>query len=237
MERRVIPKPIGILGGMGPEATILFQQKLMSALPEATGDEDHIPLFVDMNPRVPSRIAHLINGTGEDPSPVLALMARRLEGAGATALAMPCNTAHHYASAIQNAVDIPFLNMVELSAAYVNKLTEKGARIGMLASPAVQMTGLFDKALAPFHKDTIWPSDGDKMLDAIKLIKKQGPTEKARTILQEASDELAKAGSMVQMIACSEFSLLTIDEIAVSGVEVIDTINVLVERIVIHATS
>ena len=86
----------------------------------------------------------------------------------------------------------------------------------------------------------LFKEKNDKQLsavDAIKLIKKQGPTEKARTILQEASDELAKAGSMVQMIACSEFSLLTIDEIAVSGVEVIDTINVLVERIVIHATS
>ena len=99
------PKLIGILGGMGPEATILLQKKLMSALPDATGDEDHIPLIIDMNPQVPSRIAHLINGTGEDPSFVLASMARRLEGAGATALAMPCNTAHHYASVIQNAVD------------------------------------------------------------------------------------------------------------------------------------
>ena len=230
------PKLIGILGGMGPEATILLQQKLMSALPDAAGDEDHIPLIIDMNPQVPSRIAHLINGTGEDPSFVLASMARRLEGAGATALAMPCNTAHHYASVIQNAVDIPFLNMVELSAACVNTFDQAGVRVGMLASPAVRLTGLFDKALAPFQKKTLWPSDDDKMLEAIELIKKHGPTEISKTILQEASDELAKAGAMVQLIACSEFSLFAKEAIAVSGVAVIDTIDVLVERIVVQAT-
>ena len=237
MEQRVISKPVGILGGMGPEATILLQQKLMRALPDATRDEDHIPLIIDRNPQVPSRIAHLINGTGDDPSPVLASMARRLESAGATALAMPCNTAHHYAVAIQNAVDIPFLHMVELSAAYVNELDTTGARVGMLASPAVRLTGLFDKALAPFHKETLWPSDGDKMLEAIQLIKKQGPTEAANTILQEASDELAAAGAMVQVIACSEFSLFAFEDTKVAGVEFIDTIDVLVESIVSHAIS
>ena len=228
------PKPIGILGGMGPEATILLQQKLMSALPDATTDEDHIPLFIDMNTQVPSRIAHLIKGTGEDPSLILASMARRLEGAGAAALAMPCNTAHNYARAIQNAVDIPFLNMVKLSASYVSKLEKKGAEVGMLASPAVRLTGLFDEALAPFSKKTLWPSDDDKMLDAIQLIKKQGPAESAKRILQAASNELADAGAMVQLIACSEFSLFTTENIRAPGVELIDTIDVLVKHIVLQ---
>ena len=177
MDRRVTRKPIGILGGMGPEATILLQQKLMAALPDAKGDEDHIPLLIDMNPQVPSRIDHLINGKGADPAPVLSEMARRLEGAGAAALAMPCNTAHHYAGAIKDAVGIPFLNMVDLSAAYVAGLKDAGAFVGMLASPAVRLTHLFDKALAAYDKKTLWPSDGDKMLRAIQHIKKEGPTE------------------------------------------------------------
>ena len=236
MKRYVIPKPIGILGGMGPEATILLQQRLMTAMPDATIDEDHIPLVIDMNPQVPSRIAHLIEGTGEDPSIVLASMARRLEGAGAAALAMPCNTAHHYADAIETAVDIPFLNMVELSASYVSKLNEMGERVGMLASPAVRLTKLFDKALSPFEKATIWPANEDEMLDAIRAIKKHGPTETAKSILQAASNELAHAGAMVQVIACSEFSLFNTENIKAPGVALIDTIDVLVEHIMLHDT-
>ena len=230
MGQQVIPKPIGIMGGMGPEATILLQQRLMSALPDVTGDEDHIPLLIDMNTQVPSRIAHLIKGTGEDPSLVLASMARRLEGAGAVALAMPCNTAHYYAGAIENAVAIPFMNMV-------NKLDSTGARVGMLASPAVRLTGLFDKALEPFEKETLWPANDDKMLEAIQEIKKHGPTETAKSILQAASNELAHAGAMVQVIACSEFSLFKTENIKGPGVALIDTIDVLVEHIMLYVTS
>ncbi|MEH6740448.1 MAG: aspartate/glutamate racemase family protein, partial [Sulfitobacter sp.] len=92
------PRTIGVLGGMGPEATILLQRKVLDAV-LARDDSDHIPLVIDMNPRVPSRIAHLLEGTGEDPGPILAAMAERLQNAGCAALAMPCNTAHHYADA------------------------------------------------------------------------------------------------------------------------------------------
>jgi len=45
-------RKIGVLGGMGPEATILFQQRLLKAV-RAQDDQDHIPLLIDMNPQVP----------------------------------------------------------------------------------------------------------------------------------------------------------------------------------------
>src|SRR5699024_6094263 len=69
---------VGILGGMGPEATVLLMSRVIAATP-AKDDADHIPLIVDQNPQGPSRIARLIEGIGADPAPVLAAMARRLE--------------------------------------------------------------------------------------------------------------------------------------------------------------
>ena len=74
-------RPVGILGGMGPEATILLMQRIMAAVP-ARDDSDHVPLIVHQNPQVPSRIAALIEGTGTDPGPVLAGMARGSGGSG-----------------------------------------------------------------------------------------------------------------------------------------------------------
>jgi aspartate racemase len=91
-------KPVGILGGMGPEATVHLMQMVIDAV-AARDDADHVPLIVHQNPAVPSRIRRLIDGTGDDPGPVLAQMARDLAAAGAVALAMPCNTAHAYAEA------------------------------------------------------------------------------------------------------------------------------------------
>ena len=75
---------VGILGGMRPQATILLMQKVLASV-VARDDADHIPLIVDQNPQVPSRIAYLLDGAGEDPGPALAAMARRLVAGGAEA--------------------------------------------------------------------------------------------------------------------------------------------------------
>ena len=120
-----MPRRVGILGGMGPEATVLLMQRLLTAA-RATDDAGHIPLIVDQNPQVPSRIRHLIDNTGADPGPVLAHMADMLEAAGATAIAMPCNTAHHYAPVIRAAITVPFLDMVAASVAHAATLTKAG---------------------------------------------------------------------------------------------------------------
>ena len=172
-------RPIGILGGMGPEATILLQRKLVEAVP-VSDDRDHIPLLIDMNPQVPSRIDHLIEWKGEDPGPTLAAMARRLQGAGAAALAMPCNTAHHYADAITDAVTVPLLNMVKLAADHAVSELGAGGCVGVLASPAVRRTRLFETALQARGLSIVWPTDSDRLLTAIRRIKVDGPSDDAR---------------------------------------------------------
>ena len=87
---------VGIIGGMGPEATVELMRRV-TARTRAEDDADHVHLLVESNPKIPSRIAHLLEGTGDDPLPEILRVARNLQGAGAEALAMPCNTAHHYA--------------------------------------------------------------------------------------------------------------------------------------------
>lgn len=225
---------VGILGGMGPEATVLLMQRVIAATP-VSDDADHIPLIVDQNPQVPSRIRHLIERTGEDPGPVLAAMARRLQAAGAEALAMPCNTAHHYAPSIREAATIPLIDMVALSVDHAAALVGKDGTVGILASPAVRKIGLFDHALAKLGLTAAYAQDDDAMLATIRLIKAQGATETARAALAAASAGLLSRGATVQMIACTEFSLIAsaVDP-AVTG---FDTLDLLVGEIVAFASS
>lgn len=230
------PLTVGILGGMGPEATILLQRKVMDAVPaRGGGDGDHIPLLIDMNPQVPSRIAHLIERTGTDPGQTLAAMAARLQHAGCAALAMPCNTAHHYAGAINDAIDIPFLNIIDLAATHAVRLVGAGGRVGVLASPAMQHIGLFQNALGAHGISLVWPDNDDAMLAAIKMIKAKGPVAAARGAFEEASSALAAAGADLQLVACSEFSLIA-DSIA-PGVHGVDTIDLLAQTIVDFSTA
>ncbi|MCR8724688.1 aspartate/glutamate racemase family protein [Frigidibacter sp. ROC022] len=222
-------KPVGILGGMGPEATVLLMQKVIAAV-RADDDADHVPLIVDQNPQVPSRLKHLLEGNGEDPGPVLAAMARRLEAAGARALAIPCNTAHHFASSVREASALPFLDMIALSTDRAAAMLPEGRRVGILASPAVRRVGLFQSALAAKGLTAVYPTDEAAQVAAIRRIKASGADDTARALLRQASADLLEQGAVVQMVACTEFSLIA-GEVA-PGVRSFDTLDGLVSAIV-----
>lgn len=225
---------VGVLGGMGPEATVLLMQRLIEAVP-AADDADHLPLIVDQNPQVPSRLRRVIDRTGDDPAPVLAGMAQRLQVAGAEALAMPCNTAHHYAPSIRSAVSIPLLDMVALSVERAQDLAGAGGKVGILASPAVRHISLFDSALYAVGLSPVYVENEVEMLSIIRRIKAGGPDENSRAALRAASCGLLARGARVQMVACTEFSLISgaVDPQA----DAFDTLDCLVQAIVAFATS
>lgn len=217
---------IGIIGGMGPEATVLLMSRIIAATP-ASDDADHVPMFVDNNPQVPSRIKALIEKAGEDPGPVIAKMARGLEAQGAEALAMPCNTAHHYADLVRVAVAIPFIDMVQLSRERIVSQTAPGSRVGMLASPAVRLVGIFDKALAGRGRTPLYLGDDAPILALIRHIKKHGADTEARMAMTRVCDAMLREGADMLLIACSELSLVA--DAAPAGSRCLDTLDVLAE--------
>jgi len=101
---------LGLLGGMGPAATLDFLTKLQAFTP-AQSDQDHIRVIADINPQVPDR-----NVPGSGAGPILAEMAGALRGAGADVLAIACNTAHAHADLIQRASGLPLIDMIETGA-------------------------------------------------------------------------------------------------------------------------
>ena len=117
---------LGVLGGMGPAATVDFLAKLQAFTP-AQSDQDHIRVLVDINPKVPDR-----NAPGSMAGPVLAEMAGALQGAGADVLAIACNTAHAYADLIQRASGLPLIDMIETAASAARDLGAR--RVGVLGT-------------------------------------------------------------------------------------------------------
>jgi aspartate racemase len=225
-------KTVGIIGGMGPEATVLLMQKLLAAVP-ARDDADHVPLIVHQNPAVPSRIKRLIGGAGDDPAPVLARMARDLAAAGAMALAMPCNTAHAYAPQIMAATPVPFLDMREASMQRLRRILPPSAMVGLLASPAVRMVGVFDQPFATAGLTAVFLGDDAPLLALIQAVK-SGDTG------HSVHAEMARLAGMLStrcdhlLIACTELSLLTS---ALGGLEWTDTLDCLATSIVTFAKS
>jgi aspartate racemase len=226
-------RTVGVLGGMGPEATIYFMQQVVGAV-EARDDADHVPLLVDNNTQVPSRIAAILEGGGDDPAPVLAQMAQRLVAAGAEALVMPCNTAHYYAATVAKATGKPFLNMVEMACAEAARIAP-GGKVGLLGSPALQQVAVFEAALADAGLAPVYAKEQGRVLATIRSIKAQGPSEFAAHSLSDVAAQMVADGADVICICCTEFSLLARDIEAM--VPVFDALDVLVDATVQFAKS
>jgi len=120
------PLVLGVLGGMGPAATLDFLAKIQAFTP-AEGDSDHIRVIADINPKVPDR-----NAPGGAAGPVLAEMAGALAGAGADILAIPCNTAHAHADLIQRASGLPLIDLIETGASAARETG--AAQVGVLGT-------------------------------------------------------------------------------------------------------
>jgi aspartate racemase len=169
------PRPslvLGVLGGMGPAATLEVLRQLQDFTP-AEGDQDHIRVLMDLNPKVPDR-----NLAGSGAGPVLAEMAGALAGAGAEVLAMPCNTAHAHADLIQRASGLPLIDLIETGASAARDLGAR--RVGVIGTKgalrlyreylAAQAMGLV--ALEPERQDefmaTIYKIKGGDLGPAVQ---------------------------------------------------------------------
>jgi aspartate racemase len=219
---------VGIIGGMGPEATVDLMRRVIAKTP-VLDDEDHVHLIVESNPKIPSRIAHLIEGTGPDPTPDLIRIAVNLQRAGADALAIPCNTAHAYADSIRRAVSIPLLDMVSLT---VEEIAASGhTRVGILASSAVHNTALYARAFSAHGITTSLPARQEEVMALIKAVKRGDTGIQVQAALGRIALHLADQADVI-LVGCSELSVIA------AGITVpfVDSLDVLAQAIVKFAS-
>ena len=202
-------KTVGILGGMGPEATVDLMRRVIAGTP-AQDDADHIRMLVDSNPRVPSRIEALIDETGESPVPCLVEMARGLERQGADFLVIPCNTAHHYHAEIAAAVDVPVLNMIEMTAGEAGDVCPDLTRAGLLASSALLRIRLYEPWFERVGVGVLYPGSAvqRELMELIRAVKAGRYTTAQVAACDRAAQDLRARGAQCLVIACTELSMV-----------------------------
>lgn len=204
-------KTIGIIGGMGPDATNHLCS-LITKLTPAKSDQQHIPVIVFNNSAIPSRV-EAIFGWGESPLPELVRTARILQSAGADFLVMPCNTAHYYLADVQAAVHIPILNMVEQSILRMAIEFSSVKTVGIVGSTATLSSGLFFKSLEKLGKVVVTPDPDvqeELVMNAIfgEDGIKSGSVEEPKKQLIRASQHLQGKGAELIIAGCTEVSLV-----------------------------
>jgi aspartate racemase len=195
---------LGVIGGMGPAATADFFAKLIEETPAAC-DEDHIPTLIVSDPRVPGRPAAILEG-GPSPLPALLAIRDKLIAAGATLLAMPCNTAHAWYDGLVRDCPVPFISIVEASCAALDGVAAAGSTIGLVATRATLAAGMFDRELAARGYAALQPGErelGEAVLPAIRLVK-EGRNLDAGSLLEPAVRALLDRGAAAVIPACTE---------------------------------
>ena len=205
-------KIAGVLGGMGPDATVDFMAKVI-ALTDAERDQDHLRMLVDHNPHVPNRQLAIL-ADGEDPGPVLAEMASRLEASGADFLVMPCNTAYVFEESIIEATQIPLISIIAESIAAVRESAPDASAVGVLATDGCLQTGIYQSGIEAAGMTVVLPTDGEleQIMVLINAIKAGNQGTAAGAGLKSLAEALVTRGAHAIIAGCTEIPLVLTDE-------------------------
>jgi len=220
-------KIIGILGGMGPEATADLFLKIIKATP-AKRDQDHLRIIIDNNPKIPPRTESIL-GEGSSSLPKMVKTAKNLENAGVDFIIISCNTAHYYYEELRKSVKIPILNMIDQTVQRINKDYPKIKKIGLIATIGTIKTKIYDRGLAKTGIEIITPHENveKKVIKAIFKYIKVGKLKEGRKLMIEVADHLVKMGAQSILCGCTEVSLVLKD--GDLSVPVIDPLQILAE--------
>jgi len=197
---------IGILGGMGPEATVELFRMIIELTPAKT-DQEHFRILIDNNPKVPDRTA-AIRGEGEDVLPVLADSGRMLQNAGADFLAIPCNTAHYWLEELRQSLSIPVIDMIGETALAVSRHAPTLRTVGLLATTGTVEVGLYQKALNERDVHVMLPDEEEqaRIMEAIYKVKAADYTGKENVV--NVGNRLIAQGAGGIVLGCTEIPLL-----------------------------
>jgi len=203
-------KVIGILGGMGPEATLDCFAKIIKNTP-ATKDQDHLRVVIDSNPKVPDRTAAIL-GKGDSVVPVLVQGSLNLEQAGADFIIIPCVSAHFFLDELWSQIGLPILSIFDSVAETIKQDHPEIKTVGLMGTSGTIQGGLFQKRLATGGIKTLVCDDHyqAQVMAAIYDIKKGQPDRSQSAITSDlisAAESLITQGAEGIIAGCTEIPL------------------------------
>lgn len=208
-------KVIGVLGGMGPEATIELFGKIVKHTGART-DQDHLRMVIDNNPKIPNR-TQAIQGKGPSPIRELRRSARALERAGADFIVIPCVTVHYFYEPLRRTTRVPIVHLVRETVRHVRARFPRAGAVGLLATSGTLEAGLFQQAFAGTPVTVLTPSASvqrQRVMHAIfgkRGIKAVGPSPWSKGLIVDAAKTLMARGAQVIIAGCTEIPLVLQD--------------------------
>lgn len=228
--------PVGVIGGVGPQATAYFLDMVVR-LTDAARDQDHLDLLVYDHATIPDRTAFILGTSTEDPGPVMARDAQRLERFGVSFLVVPCNTAHHFTDQVVAAVDVPVLSIIDETVAESQGRVDGLRRVGLLATSGTLHARVYDSAFEASGVEVVRPDEADQaaVMEIIyEQVKAGRPVDLPR--FTGVMDRLRAAGAQVIVLGCTELSIIAADHgLLEADRSLVDSLDVLARRTIERA--
>ena len=223
-----LAKVIGVIGGMGPAATIDLLEKIY-AIAKGKPEQEQVRVLVDIDPTIPDRTLAILNNQREEIIAHLLRNARGLVGQGADLLAMPCNTAHAFIKDLERELSVPILNIVEVT---VQEISGSGS-VGLMATDGTLAADLYAGQLRKRGVEVILPPPAEQaiLMEAIYAFKEGEHSVSAKAVI-DLYCQLLKAGAEQVIAACTELPLMLADQS-----KVIDPTALLAKTLVAYAYS
>lgn len=231
---------VGILGGMGPLATVDFMTKIIESTP-ASCDQEHIPMIVSCIPQIPDRTQAYKN-QGISPLGEMIVNAKRLVDAGAKVIAIACNTAHLWFEQLEKEIPVPIIHIVDSAIEAIYKVGDPRPVVGLLATEATISSGLYvnrGNSIAQAQgKELSWlmPTTeeiSEWVMPAISSIK-AGNLEVGQALLIKAANALKDRGATAIIMGCTEIPLVL--NSANSSIPLVDPTQSLATKVVEWST-
>jgi aspartate racemase len=198
------PRLLGVLGGMGPLATVDLLKKLIEETPAAR-DSDHIPVLAYSVPQIPDRPAAIIAG-GESPLPHMLAGIATLKNAGASLIAIACNTAHYWYDDLVREGGLPILHIADAACQDLAARGIAARRVGLIATKGTVAAGFFQQRCARHGIECLLSSVTDQdqlVLPAIEHAKRN-ELALAHPLALQAANNLRARGAEAILLGCTE---------------------------------
>lgn len=223
-------KKLGIIGGLGPMATTYFLY-LLTQMSRAEKDQEHMEILMHSKPSIPDRTRYILGLSQDNPVIQMAEVGRELKDMGAELLAVPCITAHYFHEELEREIGLKVLHAVQETAEYLKQAGVE--KVGILATDGTVKSGLFDRVLSRYGIETVNPGEESQRLvmDLIYRQIKSGEKGNLDEFIR-VGEELSAAGAQVNLLGCTELSLLKRDYMLPAGC--LDVLEVLARRAVLE---
>lgn len=206
-EHPVQPPVLGVLGGLGPLATVDFLEKLTRLTP-AGRDQDHLPWLAFNQPGTPDRSTAILAGD-DSPRAYLVKGVAYLAAQGVSLIAIPCNASHHWMPAMRAAVSTPILHIAEEAAGDLRRVHGPGVRAAVLGTRGTLKAGVYAAPLRTCgaHPHPLNEEEQTWVDGAIEAVK-GGRIDSGTAALQKVVDALSRQDVDVAILACTELSVI-----------------------------